>query len=226
MSARNDDAIASVAPQQTVISRSGSTSIPYHCRYFSAIASRRRRRAPRDRVLVDVVVDRRARRVLHRLGHREIGQALRQVDRAVLVRHARHLADHRLGERAGATGCSHARSCAPHAINATTPAPTFRPSRKWPSATADLCERGANELRRGELCRSGIDHGAHGLLGVHGRVAERHERANRSPLALAPSGRGPPDAGEPATSSSLSEEIEHETCPPFSCRRAGRPEAS
>src|SRR3954469_4000433 len=36
----NTDAIASVAPQQTVISFSGSTSMSYHVRYLSAIASR------------------------------------------------------------------------------------------------------------------------------------------------------------------------------------------
>src|SRR5687768_3282567 len=35
----NVAAIASVAPQHTVISRSGSTVIPYQFRYFSAIAS-------------------------------------------------------------------------------------------------------------------------------------------------------------------------------------------
>src|SRR3954463_7952666 len=40
MRARNTDAIASVAPHVTVISRSGSTSMLYQCRYLSAIASR------------------------------------------------------------------------------------------------------------------------------------------------------------------------------------------
>ncbi len=40
MSARNTDAMASVAPHVTVISRSGSISRSYHRRYFSAIASR------------------------------------------------------------------------------------------------------------------------------------------------------------------------------------------
>src|SRR5919199_2765921 len=39
-SARKVAAIASVAPHVTVMSRSGSTSIPYQRRYFSAIASR------------------------------------------------------------------------------------------------------------------------------------------------------------------------------------------
>ena len=37
----NTDAIASVAPHVTVTSRSGSTSMPYQRRYFSAIPMRR-----------------------------------------------------------------------------------------------------------------------------------------------------------------------------------------
>ena len=57
---------------------------------------------PGDRVLIDVATDRCARRILHRLGHWEVGESLRQIDRAVLVRHASHLADHRLRKRAGA----------------------------------------------------------------------------------------------------------------------------
>ena len=40
ISARNTDAIASVAPHVTVISVSVSTGKSYHRRYFSAIASR------------------------------------------------------------------------------------------------------------------------------------------------------------------------------------------
>ena len=42
-------------------------------------------------VLVDVPVDRGAGGVLHRLGHREVGESLGEVDRAVLLRDARHL---------------------------------------------------------------------------------------------------------------------------------------
>jgi hypothetical protein len=41
MSAMKTDAIASVAPHVTVTSRSGSTSMLYQRRYFSAIARRR-----------------------------------------------------------------------------------------------------------------------------------------------------------------------------------------
>lgn len=65
-----------------------------------------RRRPPRDRVLVHVAVDGGARGVLHHLGHGEVGKALREVDRAVLLGDACHLADDRLGEARGAC-CRH-----------------------------------------------------------------------------------------------------------------------
>ena len=55
-------------------------------------------RAPGDRVLVDVGIDRALGGFLH-LGRRgEIGESLREVDRAVDRREPRHLADHRLRE--------------------------------------------------------------------------------------------------------------------------------
>ena len=63
-----------------------------------------RRRAPRDRVLVDVPVNRGACGFLHRLGHREVGEALSEVDRAVLLSDARHLADDGFGEAGGSDG--------------------------------------------------------------------------------------------------------------------------
>ena len=57
--------------------------------------------APGDRVLVDVVGDRLASRLLDLLGRGEVGEALRQVDGAVRDREPRHLADHGFGERGG-----------------------------------------------------------------------------------------------------------------------------
>ena len=57
-----------------------------------------RPRAPGDRVLVDVGLDRRAGRVLDDRGRREVGEPLRQVDAAVQLVQPRHLADDRLGE--------------------------------------------------------------------------------------------------------------------------------
>ena len=94
--------IPSVAPQVTVmlrlridLSRSGR----------SAPSSRRSRRgnpgAPGDRVLVDVGVDRGRRGVLDLGRAGEVGEALGEVDRAVLEREAGHLADHRFGEAGG-----------------------------------------------------------------------------------------------------------------------------
>ena len=60
-----------------------------------------RLRSPGDGVLVDVVVDGRLGRVLELLRAGEVGEALRQVDAAGSRAQARHLADHRLLERAG-----------------------------------------------------------------------------------------------------------------------------
>src|SRR5207248_9358752 len=56
-------------------------------------------RAPRDRVLVDVLVDGSLRRLLQLRRAREVREPLRQVDRVVLDGQPRHLPDHRLRER-------------------------------------------------------------------------------------------------------------------------------
>ena len=93
--------IASVLPQVTVISVSGSTLSPRCQSACSAIASRRLLRTPGDRVLVDVVLDRPAGRVLDLARGREIGHSLRQIDRAVLASLDRHAPDHALGEPRG-----------------------------------------------------------------------------------------------------------------------------
>ena len=81
-----------------------------------------RGRPPRDGVLVQVPVDRRARRVLHRRRHREVGEALREVDRPVLAGDARHLPDDAFGERAGA-GADLADRHARQAASARPPSP-------------------------------------------------------------------------------------------------------
>src|SRR5207249_1966394 len=61
-------------------------------------------RAPGDRVLVDVVEDRRARGLLELQRRGEVGEALRQVDRVVLRGEPRHFADHALREFRGLGG--------------------------------------------------------------------------------------------------------------------------
>ena len=61
------------------------------------------RRAPRDRVLVDVAVDRRARRLLHRSGIGKSGKSLREIHGLVHGGDARHLADDGFGERRGSS---------------------------------------------------------------------------------------------------------------------------
>src|SRR5262249_41626556 len=58
-------------------------------------------RAPGNRVLIDVFENRVARGGLERLGRRKIREALRQIDRAMLVGKARHFADDRFGEACG-----------------------------------------------------------------------------------------------------------------------------
>src|SRR6478672_8784111 len=79
-SARKTDAIASVAPHVTVISRSGSISMSYHFRYFAAIARRS-------------------------AGHRKIRKSLSEIDRAVLVSDTSHFANDGFGERRSALRC-------------------------------------------------------------------------------------------------------------------------
>ena len=54
--------------------------------------------SPRHRVLVDVLLDGGARRILDGLRRRKVGKSLRQVHPAVPFIEARHLADDRLGE--------------------------------------------------------------------------------------------------------------------------------
>ena len=56
-------------------------------------------RAPRDRVLIDVLIDRFHRAALDVIRRGEIREALREVHGAVLQRLARHLPNHRLGKR-------------------------------------------------------------------------------------------------------------------------------
>ncbi len=63
--------------------------------------------APGDCVLIDVSVDRGARCILHRRGHREIGKSLREVDRIRIVGDPRHFANHALGERRAACCSGH-----------------------------------------------------------------------------------------------------------------------
>ena len=79
-----EDIIASVEPQQTVISRSGSTRMPWVRSNFSAMASRSGFGAPGDGVLIDVVGDGLARGFLNFRGRGKIGKALRQIDGVVL----------------------------------------------------------------------------------------------------------------------------------------------
>ena len=64
--------------------------------------------APGDRVLVDVSPNCGAGRFLHGLRHREIWEALRQIDGAVRLGDPRHLADNGLGKRGGSLRRAHA----------------------------------------------------------------------------------------------------------------------
>ena len=66
--------------------------------------------APRDCVLIDVLIDGSTSGILHRLRHGKVREALRQVDRAGLHRDARHLADHGLRKRSS-TNSGHACGC-------------------------------------------------------------------------------------------------------------------
>src|SRR5439155_19738294 len=63
--------------------------------------------APRDGVLVHVVADGAGGGFLQHVGAGEVGEPLRQVDRAVLVREPGHAADYRFGEAVGAVGGVH-----------------------------------------------------------------------------------------------------------------------
>ncbi len=90
--------IASVEPQQTVISRSGSTATPCVRSKFRGNGVAKLFRAPGDGVLVDVRGNRVLRGALDFGGRGKIGKALREIDGAVLQGQARHFADHRFGE--------------------------------------------------------------------------------------------------------------------------------
>ena len=93
-----------MAPQQTVISRSGSTATPWMRCEFLGDGVAKRLRAPGDRVLIDVRGDGFLRGALDFGGSGKIGKALRKIDGVVLQREARHFADHRFGELLGLRG--------------------------------------------------------------------------------------------------------------------------
>ena len=93
-----EDIIASVEPQQTVISRSGSTAAPWVRSNFSGDGIAQGLRAPRDGVLIDVRCNCVLCGALDFGGSREIGKALRKIYGAVTQREARHFADHRFRE--------------------------------------------------------------------------------------------------------------------------------
>ena len=92
------DIIASVEPQQTVISRSGSTATPCVRSKFAAMASRNFFAPQVIGVLIDVRGDRFLRGALDFGGRGKIGKALREIDGAVAEREPRHFADHGFGE--------------------------------------------------------------------------------------------------------------------------------
>ena len=90
--------IASVAPQQTVTCSSGDDRHAVAPAELARDRLAQRPRAPGDGVLVDVGLNRRARRVLHDRRRRKVRKSLRQVHAAVELVEPRHLADDRLGE--------------------------------------------------------------------------------------------------------------------------------
>ena len=92
------DIMASVEPQQTVISRSGSIVESVGAVEFFGDGVAQRFRAPGDGVLIDVRGDGVLRGALDFRGRGKIGKALREIDGAVLQREARHLANHGFGE--------------------------------------------------------------------------------------------------------------------------------
>src|SRR5881392_1076954 len=94
------DIIASVEPQQMVISRSASYLTPWVRSNFSTMASRSGF-APGDGVLVDVVGDGFARRFLNFLRRGKVRKPLRQIDGAVLHRQPGHFANNGFGELLG-----------------------------------------------------------------------------------------------------------------------------
>ena len=91
--------IASVAPQETVTSVSGSTAqAGYQRLVLARDGGAERRRPPGDGVLVDVVLDGRDGRGLELRRAGEIGEALGEVDGRVAQGQTRHVADDGLGE--------------------------------------------------------------------------------------------------------------------------------
>ena len=97
-----DDIIASVEPQQTVISRSGSTVHALRACEFLGDGVAQRLRAPGDGVLIDR--RRQWLRCAARLyfdGSGKVRKALRQIDGLVLKGQARHFADYGFSELRG-----------------------------------------------------------------------------------------------------------------------------
>ena len=93
-----DEIMASVAPQQTVISRSGSISSSRVRPIFRGDGIAKRFGAPGDGVLIQVRFDGFLRGALHFGGRGKIREALGEIDGVVLQGQPRHFADHRLGE--------------------------------------------------------------------------------------------------------------------------------
>ena len=79
-----DEIMASVAPQQTVISRSGSMSTPCVRSIFRGDGIAKRFRAPGDGVLIHVRFNGLLRGALHFGGRGKIREALREIDGVVL----------------------------------------------------------------------------------------------------------------------------------------------
>ena len=98
------DIIASVEPQQMVISRSGSTRMPWVRSNFSTMASRSGFRAPGDGVLIDVVGNGLAGGFLDFGGRRKIRKSLREIHCVVFQGETGHLADDGLRELFGLGG--------------------------------------------------------------------------------------------------------------------------
>ncbi len=95
------DIIASVDPQQTVISRSGSTSTPcVRSKFFSDGVSQRLC-APGNGVLIHVAIDCLFRSLFDFGGRGEIRKALREIYGAVLSGETRHFTNYGFGEKSG-----------------------------------------------------------------------------------------------------------------------------
>ena len=101
----NTDAIASVAPHVTVTSRSGSTSMLYQRRYFSAIAWRSTGvpHVTAYWLMSPWMAVHAASFIGSGIG--KVGKPLREVHRLMHGGDARHLADDGFGERRGSSGC-------------------------------------------------------------------------------------------------------------------------